>query len=435
MKHKPEALRAPRAGGGWRARIAGAALGLLVAAMPFFQPGIPQALAQTPEAKPAETLRPEVAKPMQAAQEAINAKNFTEALAKLREASAIPELTPYETYFIERLRAAAAAGAGDNATAAKSLEAIVATGRMPAAEQLRAVEALASLYFKAKDYPKAVTWSTRYFKDGGTSAGMRMLQVQALYASGDYAEAAKQMRELVAAAEKAGTKPSQDDLRLVASAYAKLNDPVGYDYALGKLLAYYPNKEYWTDAIRRVESQPTFADALQLDVLRLLQATGNLESAAQYVAAAQLALKFGYPAEAKRIVEQGFAAGVLGKGADADAQNKLRDNAVRQSADDEKLAAQNSKDAAAQKDGTGLVNTGWALVTAGQYDKGLPMMEQGVQRGGLKRPDDAKLHLAIAYLLAGQKAKAIEAFKAVQGDDGTADLARLWLIHAQRSAS
>src|SRR5262249_25269854 len=97
-------------------------------------------------------------------------------------------------------------------------------------------------------------------------------------------------------------------------------------------------------------------------------------------------------------------------------------------------AAQNSKDAAAQKDGTGLVNTGWALVTAGQYDKGLAMMEQGLQRGGLKRPDDAKLHLAIAYLLAGQKAKAIEAFKTVQGNDGTADLARLWLIHAQRSS-
>jgi Tfp pilus assembly protein PilF len=61
-------------------------------------------------------------------------------------------------------------------------------------------------------------------------------------------------------------------------------------------------------------------------------------------------------------------------------------------------------------------------------------MEQGLQKGGISRPEEARLHLAIAYLAAGQKAKAIAAFKAVQGGDSTADLARLWLIHAQRSS-
>jgi hypothetical protein len=50
----------------------------------------------------------------------------------------------------------------------------------------------------------------------------------------------------------------------------------------------------------------------------------------------------------------------------------------------------------------------------------------------LSRPDEAKLHLGIAYLAAGQKGKAIAAFRDVGGTDGTADLARLWSIHAQR---
>ena len=81
-----------------------------------------------------------------------------------------------------------------------------------------------------------------------------------------------------------------------------------------------------------------------------------------------------------------------------------------------------------------LVNTGDVLVTMGRTDKGIALMEQGVQKGGLARPEDAKLHLAIAYLAAGQKAKAVATFKDVQGSDGTADLARLWLIHAQRSS-
>jgi len=63
---------------------------------------------------------------------------------------------------------------------------------------------------------------------------------------------------------------------------------------------------------------------------------------------------------------------------------------------------------------------------------GLPLMEQGIAKGGLREPEDAKLHLGIAYLAAGQKPKAIQTFKEVGGTDGTADLARLWLIHAQR---
>ena len=50
----------------------------------------------------------------------------------------------------------------------------------------------------------------------------------------------------------------------------------------------------------------------------------------------------------------------------------------------------------------------------------------------MKRPEDAKLHLAIAYLLAGDNVKAQAAFKTVSGNDGTADLARLWTLYARR---
>jgi hypothetical protein len=101
-------------------------------------------------------------------------------------------------------------------------------------------------------------------------------------------------------------------------------------------------------------------------------------------------------------------------------------------AEDEKQLPQSAKAAAAAPDGTALVNVGFAYVSAGRFDQGLALMEQGITKGGLRRPDDAKLHLAIAYLAAGQKARAIAAFADVGGTDGTAELARLWSIHAQR---
>ena len=70
----------------------------------------------------------------------------------------------------------------------------------------------------------------------------------------------------------------------------------------------------------------------------------------------------------------------------------------------------------------------------GKSEKGLEMMEQGMRRGGLKRPDDARLHLGYAYHVAGQKQKAIQVFKTVQGGDGPASLARLWIIHLGRGS-
>jgi hypothetical protein len=57
------------------------------------------------------------------------------------------------------------------------------------------------------------------------------------------------------------------------------------------------------------------------------------------------------------------------------------------------------------------------------------MMEHGLQRGGLKRPALAQLELGIAYTLAGRKELADKAFNEVHGEDGTADLARLWRLY------
>ncbi len=48
---------------------------------------------------------------------------------------------------------------------------------------------------------------------------------------------------------------------------------------------------------------------------------------------AQLALQAGYPAEAKAIIDKGFAAGALGTGAEAERHKRLRDLAVKQEAE------------------------------------------------------------------------------------------------------
>ena len=72
---------------------------------------------------------------------------------------------------------------------------------------------------------------------------------------------------------------------------------------------------------------------------------------------------------------------------------------------------------------------GWAYVTAGEVDKGIALIESGIAKGGLKRPDDARLRLGMAQLQSPKaKAKAVQTLRSVAGKDGSADIARLWTI-------
>ena len=394
------------------------------------------AYAQAP-AKP-DSLRPEVGKPLQAAQDLLKAHKPKEALARVQEADAVANKTPFESYLVERMRASAAAGAGDVPLAIKSFEAVIASGRLDHAELLAMTQALAGSYFRAKDYPKAVAWAARYREEGGTDPDMRVVLIQAYYFNNEFEHAAQEALNDVQASEKEGKAPGEDRLQILANCYLKMNDANRYAYALEKLVTYYPKKEYWADLILRTQKKLIFADRLAIDVLRLRLATDTLSGPEDYMELAQLSLQAGYPSEAKTVLDKGYGAGVLGKEPNADRHKRMRDLVDKQLAEDRKALSQKSTESAAdaQKDGIALVNLGFAYVTDGQFDRGLALMERGIAKGVAdeKRPQDAMLHLGIAYYLAGKKDRAIEVLREVRGIHGAADMGRLWSIQARSEA-
>ena len=381
-----------------------------------------------------ESVRPELGKQLQAAGDMIKAGKYKEALAKVRDADAVAGKTAGETYLVERMRIAAASGAGDVDTAARSFEALSAGGKVSQPDKARMAESIAGAYYRAKDYAKAMQWSQRYFKEGGSSGSIRTLLIQSQYLSGDFAGAAKELVAEVQAAEKSGTPPAEDRLKLLLNAALQNKDNNTYVYAVEKLVTYYPKKEYWVDLLSRMQRKPNFSDRLALDTYRLSLATGSMTATADYMEMAQLALQAGLPAEAKQVVDKGYASNVLGQGAEAERHKRLRDLVAKKLDEAKAETADAEKQAASDKDGTALLNLGFNQVFAGQAAKGLAMMQQGITKGGLKRPEDAKLHLAIAQLTAGDNAKALAALKTVVGADGTADMARLWTLYARKKS-
>ena len=378
----------------------------------------------------AQALRPEVGKPLQQAYDLIKAGKGKEALAKVREAEAAPNKTAAESLQIDRMKAAAAQRAGDSGAAIQALESLYAKG--PAAEQGQVAEQLASTHAAAKNNAKASEWLQKAQAAGNNSATLKQLQAYLQGASGDFSAVAKEAAAAVSAAEQAGRKPDEADLLRLADAQQRTGNSAGQAATLEKLLFNYPKKDYWAIYLSRLQRKSGFSDRFSLDVMRLKLATGSLTRTEDFMEMAQLALQAGYPAEGKAIVDKGFAAGVLGTGAEAERHKRLRILADKQEAEGKASIDQRAATAVAAKDGNDLVQIGYAYATMGQADKGIPLIEQAIAKGGLKRPEDAKLRLGQALLQSGakNKSKAVQTLRSVQGADGAADLGRLWALVA-----
>jgi tetratricopeptide (TPR) repeat protein len=393
--------------------------------------GAGAALAPPPAvlaAAEAPSARPQVGRPVEQAEQLLKERNFKEALAKLAEADAVAHKTPYESYVIAATRAAVLLQSGDYPGTITALEAALATGILAPADALSRVETLVKLCYQTKDYQKLRDYAERYYRDGGMDEEPHLLLTEAAYQQGDFAAAAAASRAILAADQRAGRAPPEPVLQMLASSEYRQQHDGAYRDALMQLVAHYPKRDYWAELIAAVQKRPGFSDRLALDVARLKLATGTMAAPANYVDAAQRALLAGLPGDAKAFLAKGYAAGVLGKGADAARQQRLAAMAEQQASEDQKGLVAKAKEAEAAPTGLPAVRLGEAYVSYGRYPEAIAALEQGLRKDGLDHPEEAKLDLGIAYLAAGDKERGGAVLRSVAGEDGARDLAQLWLI-------
>ncbi|NKF24749.1 hypothetical protein G7Y82_20780 [Solimonas sp. C16B3] len=380
------------------------------------------------QAHAADTLRPQVGKPLQAAQADLQAKHYKEALVKVDEAGKVDKLTPYESYIVERMRAAAATGAGQTSTALKAYEKVVESPQMPAADKLKTYDIIARVAYAGRDYGTAAKYIAQYRDAGGTSSQTLDLLPQAMYLSGDLSGAQHALKGEVASAEKAGQKPTKMQLQLLTSIAVKQKNDTAYRQSLEQLVKYYPTPDYWQDLIARTAGAPGFSSQLDLDLYRLRMQTGTMTKASEFMEAAQLALQAGYPGEAQQYVDLGYKDKLLGVGSDAARHQRLKDMVARKIAEDKKSMAEGDKLAAQQAGGDALVSAGLNHVGYGDYQQGIALIEQGIAKGGLKKPAEAQLHLGYAQMLAGKDSAASKTLAGVKSQDGAGDVAHLMAL-------
>ncbi len=363
-----------------------------------------------------------MAKPLRAAQEAITAKNFDEAVKQLDEAAAVEPQTPYETFMVDELGWYVRVQTKDYAGAEQALERAVASGFVPEADLPQRYKVLTQLNYQLKQYPKTVEFGRKALELSPGSQDIGAMVAHSLYLQKDYA-GARSMVEQIAAGS---TTPDEQLLMIGLQSNYELKDRAGTMRSLETLVRYYPAQKYWEDLLTN-QLYETKADRDLRALYRLMDDTSTLDKPEEYSEMATTLLAGGFPTEAKGILERGMSMGVFTGDSKTRADQDLQRARSGADADRKELPGAAAALAAA-KTGNEMVAMGKLYFSVGEYGKAADAFRKGLAKGGVSDTDDANALLGIALTRDSQYADAVKAFDAIR-DPKLGEVARMWKLY------
>lgn len=364
-------------------------------------------------------MRPEVAKPLQSAQEALQAKQPDIALQKIQEARAIGQLTEPERMLLERLAVVAAMGTQKYDLASSSLDYLLSNKNLTDADRLTLTETAVSVRQRSKDYPGVIEWARKYVQLGGKNPRIRLALIQSLSIQGMHKDVVAEIPEIQKVDAESGRLPDEAELRLYAFSQLQVKDEAGYVKTLTQLVKRYPSKAYWEDLLNRLPRLTGFTSRNHLDVFRLLEENGSLVDAEDFAEAAQIAMKSGFPHEALRFLD---------KVAQPPAVSNLRKQAQKAIAEDDKVMQSvtlNSENV------NMLVQLGDVQASRLQWTDAIVAYQKALSKGNLRREGEVRLHCGIALIKAGKFEAATEMMSSIKGDEMASLIGSLWVLKAK----
>jgi len=375
-------------------------------------------------------LSPSVAKPLAAAQTAMNAKNWDEALARVNEAAAVEPKTPYDAFMVDELGWYVHLQKKDYVKAAEVLERALATGFVPEAERPQRLRALTQLSVQNKQYPKALQYGDEYLKLNPGDADIALQLTQVRYISGDIAGAKASAEKII----QASAQPPEQALLVALRANYELKDSAGVMSALETLVRLYPQQKYWEDLLNNQLFRTKDERGLRA-LYRLMNDTNTLDKGEEYAEMGSTLITGGFPNEAKQVLERGMSANLFQGDQKTRAQADL-ERARSGAALDAKDLPTAATQLASAKTPQQMIGIGKLYFSAGQYDQAVDAMQKGLAKGGLKPDDvdDANLLIGIANARLGKAAEATTAFDALKNPT-LVEVAKLWKLKIAKPAA
>ena len=369
-----------------------------------------------------------VAKPLEAAQEAIRKRRWSAALGAITRAQDVPDKTVLDDYDIDELLAYTLYRQNRYAQAAPVYERLLASPLMPASQIAERTEAVAEMYFRLGNYPKAVQWARAFLERHPDGAEMSGMLGDSYFRMNDYREAVATLSAAVANVERAKRIPPESWLRIIEDSYYRLNDVQGMKEVLLQIVQYYPRPEDWRQLID-LFSQDVGDDRVALGYGRLMLDLNVLGRADDYEEMAVDALQAGVPAEALHMLERGEKDGVFaGPDVVPGRHERLLEIAEERTAANRLALPRLAAKAMAAATGQADLLVGRMYLSYGKYEQAIDALRSGIDKGGVNDIGEAHISLGIAYFEEGRKELAERAFHAVRRGSKWSDLAELWAL-------
>lgn len=351
---------------------------------------------------------------------ALTARNYAAAAAALTAAQAVARGSDAR-FHLASMQLRLGRETGNNVMQSQAVDALIASDLTPTSELPALYLAQAALATGPQSRQRSEAALTRALEASPTAETALALSAVKLDLRKN-AEAVALIDRAIAL-RKATGQPVPESWYRRGAALASINSLPAQSLRFTRDLATaYPSPENWRDAVLTYRDIAKPDPQARLDLVRLARLAKGLGGERDYLDAAQTFDAAGIASESKSVLDEGVAARMVDP-AKATFKEALTAATRKAAADRPKLAGLQAT-ALAAPTGAPALQAGDMFLGSGNYAVAAELFRAALQKGGVDA-GTANIRLGTALALAGRKAEAEAAFRAVAG--ARADLAALWL--------
>ena len=380
------------------------------------------------ETRRTPALRNKVYEKLAEAQTLAEAKDYAGAAVILNDMIAEDgkrALNSYELANVYNLFAFLAYATEDYPQSLRYYEQVIAQPDIPLAMEINTRFTIAQLYFVQEKWQQGIDAMLVWFDlNEKPNAGAYVLLAQGYYQVKKYDLALENVETAISMHEGEGKLPKEQWYNLARFLYFDKEDFDSALDVLNTLIIYYPKKQYWVQASHLYGEKKE--EQKQLALMEAAYEQGFLDRSSELVTMAYLYLNAEVPYYAGSVIEQGFKDELVD---DKSKNYELGGSAWAQAREVAKSIPMMEKAAAKSDEGELYVRLGNVYLDGDQFAKAADSVNKGLKKGGVKRPDQARLVLGMAYFNLGEYNKARKAFRDAGKDDRSEKYAKQWIAY------
>jgi len=376
-----------------------------------------------------------IAKEMTAAQKALQASQWAEALKNLEAAEQKSPLTPFDKKTIYDFKGFSNVRLNHLKEAESDYEQALATGQYSAEDSAKTTRMLFRLSAGNQQYAKALEYGKQVAEAGSANADDLAVMSQIYYLQKDCKNSGVWADKAISAARKAGEAPKENLFQFKLQCASDASDNGAMASVLVDLIKLTNKTNYW-NTLLRIERQDERDDHNLLMIYRVMYDTDSMNAGSDYMEMAQLLGDAALPGEAAAVIDKAVASGKFTEQKDKDRAARLS-NSLKPRADTDKKG-ETAFDAEAAKNPAGELDTksGEVYFGSGDYQAAVTAIARGIEKKGIKHLDEAYVYLGRSQVALKNTADAKKAFSGLKSVPNISPrVLKLWELYSEKLGS